>query len=343
MKVSLIAFTQKGAQTCRRIMTLRAGEGDLCAGFQKGSFSEDGELYSVKEPLRQWTGRAFQTEDAIVFIGAVGIAVRAIAPYLKSKTTDPAVLAVDEQGKFVIPLVSGHIGGANRLALKIAQGLGSTAVVTTATDLNDRFAVDQWAKENELFISDMKLAKQVSADLLQDKMVGFASPFKINGNLPKGLTYKASGLNIELSAARLPSRDNTLLLIPKSMILGIGCRKNISLEKIEILVDEILERENISPRAIACAASIDLKQNEPGLLEFCKKRSLPFYVYSAEELRAVKGEFTESAFVHSVTGVDNVCERAALLAGGSANLMVKKQAKDGVTLAIAVKSLAYTF
>ena len=272
MKVSLIAFTQKGSETCRRIMTLRAGTGDLCTGFQKGSFPNAEGLHSVKEPLQEWTGRTFQTEEAVVFIGAVGIAVRAIAPHLKSKTTDPAVIAVDEQGKYVIPLVSGHIGGANRLASEIAQGLGATAVVTTATDINKRFAVDEWAKENDLFISDMNLAKQVSADLLQGKSVGFSSPFAISGNLPKGLTYKASGINIELSAARVCVGESTLQLIPKAIILGIGCRKNISREKIEALVDETLERENISQKSLAGVASIDLKQNETGLLELCKKR-----------------------------------------------------------------------
>ena len=296
----------------------------------------------VEEPLGQWVQEAFYKQDALVFIGSAGIAVRAIAPFLKSKQTDPAVLAVDEQGNYVIPLVSGHIGGANKLASHIAERIGAAPVITTATDINGRFAVDQWARENDLLISDMKLAKQISAHLLQGKEVGLVTAFSIVGNLPKGLTYKESPINIEVSAARRPVRKNTLRLIPQAVVLGIGCRRGISRENIQTLAEQVLDRENLCWEAVCQVASIDIKKNEPGLLEFCQAKKLPLQTYTAKELAAARGEFSESDFVRSVTGVDNVCERAALLACGRGNLAVKKQVKDGVTLAVAIKARTYS-
>ncbi|MCQ4636390.1 cobalamin biosynthesis protein [Anaerovorax odorimutans] len=343
MKISLIAFTKKGAGTCLRIAENCAGAGVECRAFQKGSFPPEKGLSPVKETLSQWTKEAFQTEDALVFVGAAAIAVRAIAPFLKSKTVDPAVVSVDEQGRYVIPLASGHIGGANRLARQIAGQLGATPVITTATDINDVFAVDQWAKENDLMIGDMKLAKQISADLLQGKKIGLVTAFSIVGNLPQGLTYGKAPINIEISAARKPLRDNTLRLIPKSVVLGIGCRRGISRERIEALAEQVLEQENICWESVCQVASIDLKKDEPGLTNFCERRGLPLNVYTAEELAALSGDFSGSGFVRTVTGVDNVCERAAMLACGRGNLAVRKQARDGVTLAVAVKARTYTF
>ena len=341
MNIWLIAFTTGGANICRRLMKLRSAAGDRCGGFRKGSFPGGEGLICVEGSLNNWAADAFARQDAVIFVGATGIAVRAIAPYLKSKTSDPAVLAVDERGTFVIPLVSGHIGGANKLAAEIAREIGATPVITTATDINGIFAVDQWARENCLKISDMKLARQISAELLQGKKIGFATTFSIMGNLPRGLTYGKSHLNIELSAAEKPLWKNTLRLTPRCVILGIGCRRGISAERIGALVKEVLSRENISREAVCGAASIDLKEDEPGLMEFCRELGIPFQVYSKEELLALEGNFTASSFVSSVAGVDNVCERAALLAAGRGKLAVKKQVKDGVTLAIAMKSLTY--
>ena len=127
----------------------------------------------------------FEDCDAIVFIGACGIAVRSIAPFVKSKKIDPAVVVVDEQGQFAISLLSGHIGGANELTEEIAEILRAQSVITTATDLNDKFAVDVFAKKNGCFISDMELAKEISAALLAGKEVGFASDFPWIGEIAR--------------------------------------------------------------------------------------------------------------------------------------------------------------
>lgn len=141
----------------------------------------------IDSSLRDWTGRRFAESDAIIFIGACGIAVRSIAPFVSSKKTDPAVVVIDEQGKFAISLLSGHIGGANELTEEISNLLHATPVITTATDINNKFAVDVFAKTNGCYISDMTMAKEISAALVNGNSVGFASDFPWVGEIPKEL------------------------------------------------------------------------------------------------------------------------------------------------------------
>lgn len=342
MKIKLICFTQKGAETCNKIIT--GLKGHVCRGYEKGTFSHQPGLERLSTGLSAWTEEGFSSEDALVFIGATGIAVRAIAPWIKSKTEDPACLVVDEQGNYVIPLLSGHIGGANALAEEIAAVLEAVPVITTATDLNHLFAVDQWAKKQGFWISSMKLAKQVSAQLLQGKKIGVISEFPIKGTLPAGLIMgDGQETAIEISFRREVPKEGRLLLIPRCIALGIGCRKGIDAEAVKAAVEQTLERFGISQKAVKCAASIDLKEKEAGLLQFCREWEIPFRVFSAGQLAQVKGSFTPSAFVNTVTGVDNVCERAAAAASGGGRILVKKQAQDGVTVAAAVEEIQISF
>ena len=271
-----------------------------------------------------------------MFVGSCGIAVRKIAPYVHDKRTDPAVICVDELGTFVIPLLSGHIGGANALARRIAESLHATPVITTATDINCKFSVDTWATENGCAISSMKLAKAVSAAILEGD-IPLKSDFPIAGTLPNGVISGETGtLGVYLTASDKEPFENTLRLIPRRLHLGIGCRRGIEKEAIERAVEQVFRENGLDFRAVSCAASIDLKQDEEGLLSFCEEQSLPIRFYSAAELEAVPGEFTPSPFVQKVTGVDNVCERAALI--GAEDLIVRKTACHGVTVAVAMEN-----
>ena len=163
--------------------------------MQAASLDHEISFSPVKEGgLSAWAGERFGDSDGLIFIGACGIAVRAIAPYIRDKKTDPAVLAADEKGRFVIPLLSGHLGGANELAERLAAGLAKSgipaqAVLTTATDVNRRFAVDVFAKEHGLVLDQMKLAKEISAAVLAGEPVGLFSDFPFSGPVPEGL-YK---------------------------------------------------------------------------------------------------------------------------------------------------------
>lgn len=338
MRIAVICFTQAGASTALKLMEGLLKEGDVCEGFGKGQG-----LLPLTSSLGEWTKEQFLEKDGIVFIGAMGIAVRSIAPYLKGKAVDPAVVVLDDEGRFCISVLSGHLGGANQLTERIAAVTGGQSVITTSTDIHGKFAADLFAKRLGLAITELNMVKKVSAAVLRGETVGFYSDFPIEGELPEELCLGAeadTGLFVTLTD--LPEKgetDHLLRLIPKILILGIGCRKGTAVTAIRDGVARVLKEYNLSPLAIAGCASIDLKKEEAGLCEFAQDMGVPFYTYPAEVLAGMEGEFTPSPFVKQITGVDNVCERAALycvkeLGGGK--LIVKKEAAAGVTVAAAV-------
>lgn len=330
MKIAVFAFSRQGCATARRA----AAALGAAALYAPARLEAEG-FAPIAPPLADFAGAVFRQVDAMVFVGACGIAVRAIAPHVRDKRTDPAVLAVDETARFVIPLLSGHIGGANALARRLGEALGAVPAVTTATDVNGRFSVDTWAAEQGLFIDGMAQAKAVSAAILEGP-VPLASDFPVDGPLPSGVVPGEAGpVGICISWRQRRPFGQTLLLAPPVVRLGIGCRRGTGPEAIGTLVDQVLEEAGIHPAAVRCAASIDLKRDEPGLLAFCRGRGWPVDFFSAEELGTAAGEFTPSDFVKSVTGVDNVCERAAML--GAERLLVKKTAGHGVTVAAALE------
>lgn len=317
MKLRLISFTERGAGLARRLADILGGESCRCGG---------------EISLGDWTRDAFARADALVFVGAVGIAVRAVAPHITSKAHDPAVVVVDELGHHVVPILSGHLGGANSLARQIAEAIGGTAVITTATDLNGAFAVDEWARLHDCAVLEPGRIKEVSGRLLAGETVSFSSCFPITGELPEGIELSDPGV-VHLGIYR---REARLHLVPRIGVLGVGCRRGTSERTLEAAFRSFTGQTGLLESAIIAAASIDLKAEEPGLLAFCARHGWPLTTYSAQQLAAVPGSFTPSAFVRSVTGVDNVCERSAVLCSGGA-LEIQKRVLDGVTLALAFK------
>ncbi len=326
MTVAVIVFTRRGAELGRKLAAALGG-----ALYAPARFAADAGAEPVPA-LDAWTAARWEDSDALVFVGAAGIAVRAVAPHVRDKFTDPAVVSVDEAGRFAVPLLSGHVGGANELALRVAELTGGQAAVSTATDVNGLFAVDVWAKGNGLVITDRALAKEVSAALLEGKAVGFASDW--GHPCPAGLTQGPAEIGVWVTARTGAGPfSRTLRLAPKGLILGVGCRRGTERAAIEEAAAEALA--GYEPLAVAAVATIDLKKDEPGLLAFCAARGLPLLTFSAGELSAAAGDFTPSDFVKGVTGVDNVCERAAAAAGG--RIVVPKLAKNGVTASVARK------
>lgn len=300
MRLRYLFFTEKGGRLAEGLAAALGGEAERCKG---NGF------------LSAWTESGFREADGLVFIGAAGIAVRAVAPFLRSKDTDPAIVVLDEDGNFAIPILSGHLGGANDLARKISAVCGAVPVITTATDVNGVFAVDTWAKKQGCAVEPIHKIKTVSAKLLAGEKIRIRSDWKIAGVPPKNVILtEEKDCDVSLSISR--RQEEALRLIPKIAVLGIGCRKGTSAEKIEKTMGFFLEKANIHEKALCMVTSIDLKKEEEGLLTFCEKHQLPFRTYTAEKLRAAKGDFTPSAFVERVTGVDNVCERSAVLGGG---------------------------
>ncbi len=352
MKLILIAFTRNGWEMEKRLQMTASKHGFETKAFLKSKYvkaPDNGDIIQVEESLSQWAEEWIPDAGGVIFIGASGIAVRTIAPFVKSKKTDPAVLVLDEKGSFVIPLLSGHLGGANELACWLAGEIGAIPVITTATDVNHHFAVDVFARKNHLAISDMRLAKEVSALVLQDIRLnaGAGQGYFEKENqkvFPELLFSKATSPDGRQATFWIQLPDQQVLhLIPKTITLGIGCKKGMPEEVIEEQVRLVLEQHRIFPQAVRQVASIDLKKEEPGLKAFCEKWQLPLLTYTGEELGQLEGEFTPSIFVNRITGVDNVCERSACLASGHGTLLVKKQAGNGVTVACAVEDWSVDF
>lgn len=284
----------------------------------------------------------FSAYDAHIFISAAGIAVREIAPHVKSKTEDPAVLVMDDGGKYVIPILSGHIGGANAMARKIETLTGAKAIVTTATDGAGRFSCDAWATEHHCAVSSMRLAKEISAAILTRDIPVWAE-FPLPEHLPGGLFPCETGdLGIYIGIKTQSPFAETLHLIPRIITLGVGCRKDTPEDTITYAVTEMLKQNRIDPKSVCRVASVDIKKDEPGLLACIEKLSVPAYFYTSEELSAVQGVFHESDFVRQTVGVGSVCERAAVKSAGG-QLIVPKTVISGVTVAAAIEDWSVIF
>lgn len=350
MRIAIISFTKAGSVLCGQLTEKLREQGENCDGYVRPRFLEEGPdrgespnrggIHAVTESVGDWTGRMFVQVDALIYIGAAGIAVRAIAPHLKDKMTDPAVLVCDEQGQFVISLLSGHVGGANGLAVRTAALLGAVPVVTTSSDVQGLTAVDVWAKERGLALSDRYAARRVAAALADGEPVGFHSDFLLAEPVPEGWRNgEVCRENVRVTCRKHAGENQSVLrLIPRVLTVGIGCRKNMDFEKLEAAVRQTLDRHHLDLLAVRQIASIDLKKDEAGICQMAEKLGVPFVTFSAGRLEAVCGELTESAFVRSVTGTGNVCERSALAAAGDgAQLLVKKEIYEGVTVAVALE------
>ena len=262
MKVKAIAFSTQGCRTLQRL----EGMFDDIELFSKTRADSMG-IQTVKN-LDDWTKESFASCDVLIFVGAMGICVRHIAPYLKSKDVDPAVIDIDEMARFTIPVSSGHIGGGNELALKIADYLDSTPVITTATDLHGLFAVDVFAVKNHLSIQRLVLAKEASSRILHGDFLGFVSRNGYEGELPKGLTPAENGefgICISTDSEDKPF-EKTLLLVPQDISIGIGCRKDTDPEKLSQFVKETLLKEGIYKLRVGEISSIDIKSKEEAIL-----------------------------------------------------------------------------
>ena len=324
MTRAYLAFTEQGLTLAKRLAAALPGSVTRCG---HGGPS-----------LADWTSQRFAQSDALIFVGAVGIAVRAIAPHCRSKASDPAVVVLDECGRFAVPLLSGHLGGANDLARALAAVCGAVPVITTATDANGIFAVDEWAKRQNCTVLEPERIKLVSGKLLAGQSVSYWAEFPVSGQASAGIALAQMQEEADFALTLYPA-GKALHLVPRIGVLGVGCRRGTSAAQLEEAFTAFYAGHGLSPACITAAASIDLKANEAGLLEFCRNHGWSIQFYSANQLRNAPGQFTPSPFVQSVTGVDNVCERAAVTASGG-TIRIPKQAGGGVTFALALRPYA---
>lgn len=343
MKIHIYAFSGNGARQCDKLIE-NLNDYDVSAYVPEKYLNSASLVKLREENLFKSVEKSFKNVDSIIFVGSAGIAVRAIAPFVKSKINDPAVICMDERGLNVISLLSGHIGGANKLTLKIAEIVGGNPIITTATDVNGKFAVDEWAHNSNLHIMSLKRARDIAADILENKKIGFESDYNVRGNLPLeiDLAEREIGICISLDSNKLPFK-NTLSLIPKIVSIGVGCRKGTDFNDVYTSIKEVLSTYNISHFAISSINSIDLKKEEEGIKKTAEVFRVPFYTYSKDELNEIQGKFSNSVFVKAIAGVDTVCERAAIMGSKSKKLVINKTVVNSVTVAAAIDDYEVNF
>lgn len=353
MQLSVMSFTQKGILLSGKIREMPQWGTVKCFTKCKTAVQENTgqEMVTyVSQSISEWAGEQMRRKNILLFIGACGIAVRAIAPHLMDKLHDSPVLVMDEAGQFVIPILSGHVGGANEIARLLADTIHATAVITTATDVNHQFAVDVFARENALVITDKSGIARISSKILAGQT--------ITASIESGHRNREERLPSQIQLVPYPpcepvdfvissekkDFDAELVLIPKEYVIGIGCRKGKKAAELITWVQKNLTRHGITMGQIYAIASINRKKEEEGLIALAQEQRVPFLTYSAEELEKLQGNFQESEFVKATVGVSNVCERAALLACGEGGILVYgKQAEDGMTIAIAKRKWSVSF
>lgn len=381
MKAAIIALTGEGLNTARRIIEhwpekerpelwlhQKALSRSREDNSQQENLPEDLASHSFLE-LKTFISELWQTGSVLIFIMATGIVVRHIAPYLQNKAQDPAVLVLDEKGDFVIPLIAGHLGGANAWARKIAEKIGGQAVITTATDVQGLTAPDEYARQLGWAVEPVAGLRQVNRFLLDKGYLKVWADYPLPENHPlrgdtcyhfvEGGAKDKAHLWISVrqqpdSSMRLssgiretrlnhPAEDHEKLpedlpvrLIPRIFSLGMGCRRGVDTERILEAIRLALEQLGISWQSIRGLYSIDRKADEAGLQEAAKILGVPFQTFSADEIQAVNEErgLSSSGYVREKMGVDGVCEAASLLGTKQGVLILPKQKLNGVTVAI---------
>ena len=356
-EIIVFSFTRTGTGLNRNLCERMREKGEKCIGYAPEKFSENG-IEPISGEIRKVIGEKWG-QSTFIFIGAAGIAVRYIAPFVKDKFTDSPVLVMDEKGRYVIPLLSGHVGGAVKIADEIAKMTGAEAVHTTATDVQKKFAVDVFAEKNGLRITDRQMAKEISAAVLEGEKIAFCVAYpdcRIEGAIPEELvlceeTEEAFSYRYGILVAdgddgrgksagrKCDEQGGVLLLKPGNVIAGIGCRKGIRIETLRSGLESVLEENGLSLDQVEGIASIDLKKEETAIYSLARELGIPFVTYPAEVLKEIPCVTSSSDFVEKTTGVDNVCERAALTCCPEGKLIQGKCIRDSMTAALVRRPL----
>ena len=335
MKVAIISVSKKGYELSIKLKKLLDSDSTIikCDIYHK----------DVKNTFNL----LFYEYDSIIAIMASGILIRSISHLIESKTTDPAILNIDDNGNFVISMLSGHLGGANKLTLKIADLIDATPVITTSTDVNKKLGIDVLAKDLYLSINNTKEILHFNKSILDGKKVSFT----VNANAKHDYLYdylNNNTLEMDVSiyfSSRIKNDEieaecdnHKLILKPRKIVFGIGCRRGKTCNEINEAVNNVLNELNIHKSRINMFSSAEIKKDELGLLELSESLDIPINFVDLDRLKLFRSEDVQkSEFVMSKFGIYGVCEPSALItAGFDSKLIYKKTAFDGVTVSVAL-------
>ena len=321
-----------------------------------------GDIYN-KENFKENLRAGFDRYDSLVCIMATGIVVRILAPLIVHKTSDPAVVVLDQKGKYAISLLSGHLGGANDLAREMASISGGEAVITTATDVAGELSFDTFAKKHDMAIENIGQLKHISGALLSGKKVNvftdknaaelypelakeqkrgmiailplseFFKTYAIESNIPAVVIDE----RLFVSSSTVPQAAPVLYLRPRTICAGIGCKRNMEQKPIEEALLQTLKKEGIHPLSLKCISTIPLKSDEPGIIGTAANLNVPLQIIPTEEIENLDISqlgIQTSEFVASQTGVLSVSTACSYLASGKGTILRDKAKYKGITIAL---------
>lgn len=349
MRCAVFAATRRGVESAIR---LRDGLlPDAVDIFLKDGREEEVPAKRFSH-LADAVAKAFRQYDALIFLMAAGIAVRMIAPHLRSKLTDPAVLVADEQGRHIVSLLSGHVGGGNMLTVRVANCLGGEPIVTTATDVSGLTAPDAFAAELGLRPVPKPMIQVMNGAILEGKTVSYA----VDENLPRldffeaafldrGIPFvrksasdvlAAEGLTVFVTANDSLRSDYLLCLVPRRLIAGMGCRRGVSKVALKKALSEACEKIGQEISAVSMIASASVKRDEAGLLALAAELGVETRFFEIEELQQKIEAYglEESSFVRRQIGVGNVSEAAALCCVEQGRIALPKTKWEKATVAL---------
>lgn len=356
MKTAIISVTAAGAKLGQQI----AHAYDEVHIYEKEERSSGAAVHAYFTSLKAMMPQLMGEYDRLLFIMATGIVVRLISPFIVHKSTDPAVVVMDEQGQFAISLLSGHLGGANEWTQEVARLVDAIPVITTATDVNGLPAPDVLARKLQCEVEDFSVLKAVNAAIVAKELVRyylddtlyFSNQYKKVANrmgieVAKFNPFTAcgqslchddfKGMRVIITDMVMRGCERTLFLRPKTITLGIGCRRDTTKEAILTAIEEALQEVKRSPKSVRSIGSVTVKQDEAGLLAAAMEFGRPIHFHSPEAIKEVieAQGLEESKFVKETIGVGNVCETTALLEANSQTLLLKKTRFPNITIAIA--------
>lgn len=344
MKVSIFTLTSNGIKLGSRLLELYSD-----ANFYTLDKFNSNLASPYQDGFKETVSQEFNSSEVLIFICATGIVLRTIAPLLKSKTTDPAVIVMDDRAYNVISLLSGHIGGANEETLKIAKHLKSNPVITTASDVNNKASVDMIAKDNNLKLIDYKSATDITARIVNSDNVLILDDYHEKlGVLKSSYELDVKLLNDDLNLENyssfvaitnkekvdLISEKPSVYLRPKNITIGIGCRRGVSSEQIISMIKDALFDLNRSIHSVKHIATVDIKSDELGLIEACNKLELPLLIVSRKDILKIEDRYIGSDFVKNTIGVRAVSEPCCELTSARGKFLLNKLKVNGATISI---------
>ena len=335
MKIAIQSVSQKGYDLSFKLKEILDKESMIikCDIYHK----------NVKENFN----KIFYEYDAIIAIMASGILIRSISDLINSKTSDPAILNIDENGKFVISILSGHLGGANKLTLKISDLIGAQAVITTSTDVNNKLGIDVLASDlylsidntseilyfNKAILAGKEILFTVNSDGNYDYLFEYINDNTLEMNVSIYFSSKVKNGDILVQCDK-----HEITLSPYRIVFGIGCRRGKSQHEIYDAIKKVLNQLNMHESRINKFSSAEIKKDEEGILKLSDELNIPVEFVEIEKLKDFKSDdIQESEFVKSKFGIPGVCEPSALIiAGDDSELIYKKTAFNGVTVSVAI-------